>query len=71
MAFLTDTFSAPISVGEKFAATWAHLVEARAKRAVYTQTMRELGGLSNRELSDLGIHRSNIRRIAYESAYTK
>ena len=69
MAFLTDTFTAPISVGEKFAATWAHMVEARAKRSVYKQTLLELGSLSTRELSDLGIHRSSIRRIAYETAY--
>ena len=71
MAFLTDTFTAPISLSEKFAATWARFVENRAKRAVYTQTMRELSMLSTRELNDLGIHRSNIRRIAYETAYAK
>lgn len=30
----------------------------------FRQTMNELGGMSNRELQDLGIERSDIRRIA-------
>ena len=71
MAFLTDTFTAPISLSEKFSAVWAKLVDARTKRAVYAQTVRELDALSSRELADLGIHRSSIRRVAYESAYLK
>jgi len=71
MAFLTDTFSAPIPVGEKFAAVWAQVVEARAKRGVFKQTVRELNELSSRELADLGLHRSMIKRIAYEAAYLK
>jgi uncharacterized protein YjiS (DUF1127 family) len=30
-----------------------------------------LGALSNRDLADLGISRSEVRRIAWEAAYTK
>ena len=48
---------------------WANFGEARAKRAVYNQTVRELSALSNRELDDLGIPRSNIVSIARETAY--
>lgn len=40
-----------------------------ARRAVYRQTLRELGELSNRELADLGLSRSNIRSVAYEAAW--
>ena len=40
---------------------------ARARRAVYTQTVRELGALSDRDLADIGIGRSDIRRIAREA----
>ena len=36
---------------------------------VYRQTLSELQALSQRELSDLGIHRSMIRSIAHEAAY--
>ena len=39
------------------------------QRAVYTQTTRELQALTNRELADLGIHRSEIPRIAAEAAF--
>lgn len=45
--------------------------EARARRAVYRQTVNELSNLSNRELADLGIHRSMITRIATEAAWGK
>ena len=31
--------------------------------------MNELQGLSNRELADLGLSRSEIRRVAYHAAY--
>lgn len=69
MAFLTDTFSAQGTLGDKLVVLWANFKEARTKRAVYRQTFNELAGLSDRELADLGIARSSIRRLAYESAY--
>lgn len=43
--------------------------ENRARRVVYRQTMRELSGLTNRELNDLGISRAMISRIAQDAAY--
>lgn len=69
MAFLTNTFSAPAPLGEKISALWAQVIEARAKRAVYKQTVNELNNLSTRDLADLGIHHSMIKRLAYEAAY--
>ncbi|EGJ20554.1 hypothetical protein RSWS8N_00710 [Cereibacter sphaeroides WS8N] len=42
---------------------------ALAQRRIYRQTVRELNSLTTRELSDLGIHRSMITRIAMEAAY--
>ncbi|WBU61884.1 DUF1127 domain-containing protein [Paracoccus albus] len=50
---------------------FARLQEARARRAVYRQTVSELSSLSARELDDLGIHRSMITRIASEAAWGK
>lgn len=69
MAFLTDTFSVQSTMGDKIAALWAQLVDANAKRVVFKTTVRELNALSGRELADLGVHRSMIRRIAMEAAY--
>jgi uncharacterized protein YjiS (DUF1127 family) len=34
----------------------------------YTRTVNELNALSNRDLADLGIARSDIQRIAKEAA---
>jgi uncharacterized protein YjiS (DUF1127 family) len=36
----------------------------------YNRTVSELGALSNRELSDLGIARTDIQRIAREAVRT-
>ena len=40
-----------------------------ARYQTYRRTFDELENLSDRELSDLGIHRSMIRSVAYRSAY--
>ena len=67
MAYATDTSTQ----GSKgfFVDMIASLRERNARRRLYRETLRELGQLSNRELSDLGLHRSMIRRIAYQAAY--
>ncbi|WP_171120631.1 MULTISPECIES: DUF1127 domain-containing protein [unclassified Ruegeria] len=50
----------------------ASLIEAAkaryARHRVYRQTVNELSELSNRELADLGLHRSMIRRLALRAA---
>jgi len=47
---------------EKFA-------QHRAKRKVYRTTVKELSNLTDRELSDIGIHRGMIHSIAMETYY--
>ncbi|MDP2086540.1 MAG: DUF1127 domain-containing protein [Gemmobacter sp.] len=49
----------------------ARLREALHRRKLYTRTLRELNGLTTRELSDLGLTRSMITRVALEAAYGK
>ncbi|MGI9368459.1 MAG: DUF1127 domain-containing protein [Ruegeria sp.] len=48
------------------------LIEAAKIRFVrhrmYRQTVNELSALSGRELADLGLHRSMIRRVAMQAA---
>jgi uncharacterized protein YjiS (DUF1127 family) len=44
------------------------LAAARKRRAIYNRTYNELASQSDRELADLGIHRSQIRSLALESA---
>ena len=43
--------------------------QALAKRKVYRETLFELSVLTDRDLKDLGIPRSSIKRIAMEAAY--
>ena len=40
-----------------------------ARRKIYRDTLRELSALSNRELCDLGLNQSEIKRVAYQAAY--
>ncbi len=69
MAFATDTRTASISLGARFAEIRAQFAEALEARRVYRRTLSELSELSGRDLADLGISRSEIRRIALEAAY--
>ncbi|WP_211784251.1 DUF1127 domain-containing protein [Falsirhodobacter algicola] len=45
------------------------LKAALRRRAIYRQTVQELNALSSRELTDLGIRRSEIRSIARDAAF--
>lgn len=40
-----------------------------ARRKVYFQTLNELALLSDRDLADLGLHRSELKRVAWQAAY--
>jgi len=48
---------------------FAAAAERHATRRVYKTTLNELNALSNRELADLGMHRSELKRVAWDSAY--
>jgi len=41
----------------------------RARKKLFRQTVREMSGLTASELADLGLARSEIRRIAWQAAY--
>ncbi|SDE35451.1 protein of unknown function [Paracoccus isoporae] len=68
---LTHTARDDRAAGTGLMGMIVRLQEARARRAVYRQTVAELNSLSSRELDDLGIHRSMITRIAHEAAWGK
>jgi|GEM_PF-2096608 uncharacterized protein YjiS (DUF1127 family) len=46
----------------------ADRAERRRVRAVYDRTWRELSAMSDRERADIGIHSSDIPRVASEAA---
>lgn len=71
MAVIAQTHSASAETGFRGRLLNAiqRMQDNRARRAVYRQTLRELNSLTTRDLNDLGISRSMITRLAYESAY--
>ncbi|MBN9887327.1 DUF1127 domain-containing protein [Salipiger abyssi] len=70
MAYATEQTSRSQSgLTGRFADLAAGLREHLARRRLYKETFRELAALSNRELGDLGLNRSMIRRIAWQAAY--
>lgn len=72
MAYLnTTTRAAGFGLRDRFAALMRSYNEGLARRRVYRQTVNELMTLSDRELADLGIHRSLITRVALEAANGK
>ncbi len=68
MATVQNTTFAGVSLKARFDATLASLMNAAKRRKVYKTTFNELSDLTNRELADLGIARSHIRRIAIEAS---
>ncbi|MBV7396840.1 DUF1127 domain-containing protein [Mameliella sediminis] len=54
--------------GARFAGFVEMLQARHARRKVYKQTYAELAALSNRDLADLGLARSEISRIAWQAA---
>lgn len=71
MAYVNTTRNGTASFADRFNMVFGSLKAAASRRRLYSQTVRELGGLSDRELADLGIHRSTIGDIAREAAYGK
>ena len=39
------------------------------KHRAYRTTLAEMRALSNRDLADLGLHRSMLKRVAYQAVY--
>ena len=69
MADITTNPPVQAGLNKRFQAALKSLTARYAQYRVYRETMNELQGLSNRELADLGLSRSEIRRVAYHAAY--
>ena len=71
MAYVSSNRTASVSLAQRFADFRAHALEAYRNWRVYRNTLNELTELSAREMEDMGINPSMIRRIALEAAYGK
>ncbi len=69
MAYANDIRVAGFNLTERLNALRSAMADRSTKNKVYRQTISELNALTNRDLEDLGIHRSMIKSIAIEAAY--
>ena len=69
MAYASGIRRSNFGLIERVAGVTGSLRDSWRRFRVYRQTVRELNALGDRELADLGIHRSNIGAIATEAAY--
>jgi uncharacterized protein YjiS (DUF1127 family) len=68
--FHTTRLSNTGSFGQGLSTLRTRLAERFARYQAYRTTLSELSMLTDRELADMGVHRSDIRDIAFEAAYT-
>ena len=68
MAYLTSTTATGIPFGERIRALILDAFIRVKRQQLYRATFSGLSALSNRELADLGLNRSELRHVAKESA---
>jgi uncharacterized protein YjiS (DUF1127 family) len=69
MAYETNSIDGGTGVMTRISALVTDYRANAARRKIYRETLRELSALSARDLNDLGLNRSEIRRVAYQAAY--
>lgn len=69
MAYTTEIHGAHADIPHRIAATFKSVTMRVASYRLYRKTVNELSALSSRELDDLGLSRSMIKRTALEAAY--
>lgn len=69
MAYVSTAQVIPAALLERCKETLAGFGEQMIKRRIYRTTLQELQNLQTRDLDDLGINRTEIRRVAWEAAY--
>jgi len=67
MTFMNSTQTTPIA--NTLRGTLADVGERWTQYRTYRRTLAELSVLSNRDLADLGLHRSALRGIAWKATY--
>lgn len=69
MAYVNSTRAPAVSFSDRLNALVKVASDMIARRKIYTQTVFELSSLSDRDLADLGISRTQIGKIAREAAF--
>ena len=69
MSYTSRTARPVAPLREDFSAAVYAVTRRLRDWLAYRRTLRELNALSTHTLADLGLHRSEIRRVAIESVY--
>lgn len=69
MANVDHISTGGFSVIETVRRAFAPIVESYSQYRVFKSTYDELSNLTTKELSDIGIGRGDITRVAYDAAY--
>ncbi|MFT5868984.1 MAG: hypothetical protein ACI8TF_001094 [Paracoccaceae bacterium] len=69
MAYLSGARTGAVSITDRLGEIYSQASEAYSKWRVYRNTFNELRELGDREIADLGLARSSLRRVALEAAY--
>ncbi len=69
MAYAVQNKGTALSITARLGEIFSQAGQAYRSWSMYRRTYNELSGLAQRELDDLGINRSEIRRISLETAY--
>jgi uncharacterized protein YjiS (DUF1127 family) len=68
MAASTHINESDVSLFGRVHAVFDGIKAAHERRKVFRSTLSEMSALNNRELADLGLNRSELRRVAYQAA---
>ena len=68
MAYINATTT--VTLNDRAKSAYQAVATRLKQYRIYRQTLNELGALTDRELRDLAIHRSEIGRIAFEASRT-
>ena len=69
MAYAHNAHATRPSLADRLSAVYTDAVDAWGRYKLYRNTLNELSSLSDRDLYDLGLHRSEIGRVALDAAY--
>lgn len=69
MAYVASKSVVARNEGSFLSGLVARFRDAMERRAVYQRTLSELEQLSDRDLTDLSLHRSELHALAREAAY--
>lgn len=68
MALATDYITAKAGISDHSRGFFADLFATMVRQYKFRQTFKELDALSDRQLADLGLKRSEIRRVAFQAS---